>query len=297
MGQAPICRPRWRLPLLLAGLAVLLALALPSPAAADSRVRLQARVEPSYPVAGEEVRLRVQLTDAAGRPLNRAQVVATAWMDPRQNPKMAMPQGDSSTNALRLVGRPQPASGEYLLTAKLPMSGRWRTQVWVDSSGATGSIPLDFDLLAEPPPTETNWPLVILSWSLVAAGALLTWWRATAPPHSGRPPDLLAILPLRAFLRSRWYPAALQWPTLTVFALVVYVLLAGAAEAHDNFGSAVTWVLWWPLLPLIFLLFGRLWCAVCPMSLLSDLSQRLLGRRMSVPARLRRRGPWLVLAA
>jgi len=62
-----------------------------------------------------------------------------------------------------------------------------------------------------------------------------------------------------------------------VFGLVAYQLLAGPDSAHDNAGTALMWVLWWPILPLVYVVFGRFWCAVCPFAALSDLVQKLVG--------------------
>ena len=57
--------------------------------------------------------------------------------------------------------------------------------------------------------------------------------------------------------RSRWFPGIFQWLTLMVFAFIIYQLLLGPIKAHDNFGTAMTWVLWWPLIPIIFLAVGH----------------------------------------
>lgn len=65
---------------------------------------------------------------------------------------------------------------------------------------------------------------------------------------------------LRAFLHSRWFSGIIQWLTLFIFMLIMFELLLGPTAAHDNFGTAMTWVLWWPLIPNIFLFLGRFWC-------------------------------------
>ena len=59
------------------------------------------------------------------------------------------------------------------------------------------------------------------------------------------------------FLRSRWFPGIIQWPTLLIFVLIMFQLILGPESAHDNFGTALTWVLWWPVIPIIFLFLGR----------------------------------------
>jgi polyferredoxin len=97
-----------------------------------------------------------------------------------------------------------------------------------------------------------------------------------------------------ALVRSRWYPAVFRVPVAAVFGLVAYQLIAGPWEAHDNAGTALMWVLWWPLVPIVFVAFGRLWCAVCPFGWLSDLVQRAVGANRPVPGFLKRYGVWII---
>jgi hypothetical protein len=106
--------------------------------------------------------------------------------------------------------------------------------------------------------------------------------------------DLLRLRPVRRLLRSRWYPGILAWPTLIVFVFITYELVAGPARAHDNLGTALTWVLWWPLLPIALLLAGRLWCSVCPFGTISDLIQKLVGNNRPVPRFLKKYGIWII---
>ncbi|HEY0904274.1 MAG TPA: 4Fe-4S binding protein [Marmoricola sp.] len=109
-----------------------------------------------------------------------------------------------------------------------------------------------------------------------------------------RPRNLLDNRQVSAFLRSRWYPMVFQVPVAAVFGLVAYQLLAGPSEAHDNAGTALMWVLWWPVIPLTFLLVGRFWCAVCPFATLSDLVQKLVGLHRPVPRFLKVYGIWVI---
>lgn len=118
--------------------------------------------------------------------------------------------------------------------------------------------------------------------------------RSTREDEGPRPFNLLRIRPLRWFLKSRLYPWLLQYITILVFSFVIYELLVGPDKAHDNFGTAMTWVLWWPLIPLLFLALGRFWCAVCPFATLSDLVQKLVGLNRSVPRFLKRYGIWII---
>ncbi|MFZ5625846.1 MAG: 4Fe-4S binding protein [Bacillota bacterium] len=99
---------------------------------------------------------------------------------------------------------------------------------------------------------------------------------------------------LKKILRFAWFPGLLQWLVLGVFTVIVYQLIAGPGSAHDNFGTAMTWVLWWPLIPLIFVIFGRFWCAICPFATVSDLVQKVVGVKGKVPNFLKKYGIWLI---
>ena len=115
------------------------------------------------------------------------------------------------------------------------------------------------------------------------------------PPRPGR--NLLSTPAVAAVLRSRWYPGVLQVPIAAVFGLVAYELLAGPQAAHDNAGTALMWVLWWPVIPIVFVLLGRFWCAVCPFGAISDLMQKWVGVNRPVPAFLKANGIWVIDAS
>ena len=116
-----------------------------------------------------------------------------------------------------------------------------------------------------------------------------------SPAPVGR--NLLAIPLVRKALRSRWYPGILQLPIAAVFGLVAYQLLLGPDAAHDNPGTALMWVLWWPLIPIVFVVVGRFWCAVCPFGALSDFIQKMVGAQRPVPVFLKKYGIWIIDAS
>jgi len=109
--------------------------------------------------------------------------------------------------------------------------------------------------------------------------------------------DLLKNPIVYAIMRSRWYPGALQIPIAAIFGLVAYELLTGPQSAHDNAGTALMWVLWWPIIPIVFIFLGRFWCAVCPFGVLSDLIQKLVGVNRPVPTFLKKYGIWIIDAS
>lgn len=99
---------------------------------------------------------------------------------------------------------------------------------------------------------------------------------------------------LKNFIKSKWYPGIFQLFVGIVFAFIVFELLTGPDEAHDNFGTAGTWVLWWPILPILLFLTGRFWCAICPFGALSDVIQKFVGSKKPVPKFLKKYGVWLI---
>ncbi|ADU48612.1 4Fe-4S binding protein [Intrasporangium calvum] len=113
-----------------------------------------------------------------------------------------------------------------------------------------------------------------------------------APPRRGR--NLMEVPLVARAMRSRLYPGVLQVLVAAVFALVAYQLLVGPDTAHDNAGTALMWVLWWPVIPIVFVVLGRFWCAVCPFGWLSDQVQKLVGVNRPVPTFLKRYGIWII---
>lgn len=99
---------------------------------------------------------------------------------------------------------------------------------------------------------------------------------------------------LKEFLRHKWFPGIIQFPVAIIFAFITYELFFGPGSAHANFGTALTWVLWWPLIPLIFVTLGRFWCGICPFATVSDLVQKLVGNKRPVPNFLKKYGIWLI---
>jgi ferredoxin len=98
----------------------------------------------------------------------------------------------------------------------------------------------------------------------------------------------------KALLASRLYPAVFQGITTAAFLVIVVSALFATNNSGQNVGMALTWAVWWPLLPLSFLLAGRSWCAICPFARVTDLVQQAVGAELAVPRILRRHGPWVI---
>ncbi|WP_246041971.1 4Fe-4S binding protein [Robertmurraya kyonggiensis] len=68
----------------------------------------------------------------------------------------------------------------------------------------------------------------------------------------------------------------------------------GTVNPSRNFGTSMTWVLWWPIIPVLFIVAGRFWCAVCPFGKLSDLVRKFAGSEKPTPKFLKKYGIWLI---
>ncbi len=112
------------------------------------------------------------------------------------------------------------------------------------------------------------------------------------PPEESS--DLLDSRWFKAFLRSKWFPAIFAYPTLVVFAYIIFALLFGPEAASANLGTSLTWVLWWPLIPIFMFTMGRLWCAICPFATTIDLIQRVSGLGRPIPPWLKKYGIWII---
>jgi polyferredoxin len=106
--------------------------------------------------------------------------------------------------------------------------------------------------------------------------------------------DLLSIPIIKKFIKSKWYPGIFQWIVLVFFTVIVFELVAGTVNPHRNFGTTMTWVLWWPIIPILFIAMGRFWCAICPFGKLSDIIRKMVGSERPMPKFLRKYGIWLI---
>ncbi|MBI5402996.1 MAG: 4Fe-4S binding protein [Ignavibacteriae bacterium] len=95
--------------------------------------------------------------------------------------------------------------------------------------------------------------------------------------------DLLNIKPLRKLILWKWFPYIFQFFILIIF--IVLIILGwniftptGIPDklfAKSNLVTLIIWGIWWPLMIITAVFFGRLWCMVCPLELVSNLSERI----------------------
>jgi len=102
--------------------------------------------------------------------------------------------------------------------------------------------------------------------------------------------DILRFKFLKRLASSRYFPIAAQIFALICFALII---VGGLAVPHvsekmagtlrnTNLAALIVWSLWWPLVIISAVLFGRIWCQVCPMELINSLFSTI-GLKRQVP--------------
>ncbi len=96
----------------------------------------------------------------------------------------------------------------------------------------------------------------------------------------------------RRVLIHPFYPRVIRWILIGFLVTLTYSAFFGPNDPRLNFATVMSWIVWWPLLAVSYLLFGRAWCAFCPMGALSDLVHRKIGLKIKAPGFLKKR--WLV---
>ena len=79
---------------------------------------------------------------------------------------------------------------------------------------------------------------------------------------------------LEQALRSRRFQFSLILPSQILFWLVVFAGFFGTVEATENFGTTITWFVWFALIFPLTLVVGRAWCVTCPFGGFGEWIQR-----------------------
>lgn len=106
--------------------------------------------------------------------------------------------------------------------------------------------------------------------------------------------DLMEFGIVKKMLKSRLYPKIIQIPTFIFFGFVIYYFFFGYLSYSRNPGSILAWTLWWPLVPLTFILFGRLWCLICPLPIIGDFFQKFTNPARKPGKFLMKYGIWIM---
>lgn len=91
-------------------------------------------------------------------------------------------------------------------------------------------------------------------------------------PKPGR--DLARIPLVNRALKNRRFQFFLILPNQLVFWIVIVSGLVGTLVPGKNFGTAITWFVWFCLVFVMMLVVGRAWCSMCPFGGFAEWVQR-----------------------
>ena len=100
-------------------------------------------------------------------------------------------------------------------------------------------------------------------------------------------------------VKNRKFQFLLILPNQLIFWLVIFLGLVGTVVPGLNFGTAITWYLWFCLVFVMMVVVGRAWCVMCPFGGFAEWIQRLsfwkraqkrLGLGLKMPEKVARYG-------
>lgn len=104
---------------------------------------------------------------------------------------------------------------------------------------------------------------------------------------------------LNKLFKNRIFLPAMQFFTFTAFILLIYGAIGITTKDPDfaiilrntNLANLIVWSYWWPLIIVTAILFGRFWCSVCPMELITSFFGKIGLRKK--PGKLLQSG-WII---
>lgn len=86
------------------------------------------------------------------------------------------------------------------------------------------------------------------------------------------------ILMINKLFKNHYFLISIQFVVLLVFILLIYGAIGITTDDKDfalilrntNFSNLIVWSYWWPLIIVTAILFGRFWCSICPMELITS---------------------------
>jgi len=104
---------------------------------------------------------------------------------------------------------------------------------------------------------------------------------------------------INKLFKSNYFLTTIQFFTLTVFVLLIYGSIGVTTNDPDfakilrntNLSNLIVWSYWWPLIIVTAIIFGRYWCSICPMELITSFFGKI-GLR-NKPGKLLKSG-WII---
>jgi len=117
--------------------------------------------------------------------------------------------------------------------------------------------------------------------------------------------NLLRQDKIRDILRHPLVPKIFIWFNILMVVVMAGFTLYGGSRPADhplqdfgnNPGMLITWLVWFPILPISAFLLGRIWCGVCPIAGIGDLASRIIRLNLPVPKFLKRMDFWMVVVS
>ena len=83
---------------------------------------------------------------------------------------------------------------------------------------------------------------------------------------------------INKIFKNRYFLISMQFVSLLVFLLLIYGAIGITTDdknfavllRNTNLSNLIVWSYWWPLIIVTAILFGRLWCSICPMELITS---------------------------
>lgn len=91
-------------------------------------------------------------------------------------------------------------------------------------------------------------------------------------------------------LANKWFPVSFRIVTLLAFVGLVIIGFSTSSKdpvflrqlSRTNLTTSFVWRLWWPMIILSSIIFGRLWCMVCPVEMITTFFSKI-GLRLKRP--------------
>ncbi len=104
---------------------------------------------------------------------------------------------------------------------------------------------------------------------------------------------------INKLFKNRYFLPVIQFITLTVFVLLIYGAIGITTQDPDfakilrntNLSNLIVWSYWWPIIIATAILFGRFWCSICPMELITSFAGKIGLKRK--PGKLLKSG-WII---
>ncbi len=87
--------------------------------------------------------------------------------------------------------------------------------------------------------------------------------------------DLMEFGLIKRLVKLRPLQFLIVAPSFIIFILAVITIVYGVQHAGFNWGMVFTWVVWWGLVIILFVVIGRGWCVTCPFGAVGEWLQRL----------------------